>query len=68
MLLAPFLAKKAQYQTDAWGYNPSDEVDAVFLPMVKWIGEGSPEREGQVPDHVEHAAAFEQNREAVSVE
>lgn len=47
--LAPFLAKKSKFQTDAWGYNPSAEVDAVFLPMVKWIEAGSPTAKDKYP-------------------
>jgi hypothetical protein len=47
--LQPFLEKKKRIQTDAWGYHPSDEVDAVFKPLVDWVKKVAPQSEHMYP-------------------
>ncbi|KAA8913590.1 putative glucanase [Sphaerosporella brunnea] len=47
--LQPFLEKKKKIQADAWGYHPSAEIDALFKPVVDWVGEVAPDTAKRYP-------------------
>lgn len=47
--IQPFLEKKRQFQTDAWGRHPSKQVEEVISPFVKWIDSICPEAKNNYP-------------------
>lgn len=47
--IQPFLDKKRRLQLDAWGTQPSPEVEAVLKPLVQWIDKVSPTAKDTYP-------------------
>lgn len=47
--ISPFLAKKKALQLDAWGKYPSQQVDDVIKPLVKWIDDVCPQAKETYP-------------------